>query len=96
MFVELDFNKMVGRAKIIFGWAIEDMISEQEHNLNSEFSYFRDLAKKKLPILQNLKIDNYARVLYKNKEIFLLHRYDGIKEVEDKLETLFPFLYEVE
>lgn len=96
MFVELDYDKIVSRAKTIFGWAIDDMIAEQEQNFNSEFSYLREQAKKKLPILQNLKIDNYARVFYKNKEIFSLHRYDGISEVEDKLETLFPFLYEVE
>ena len=48
MFVELDFEKIVSRAKIIFGWAIEDMIAEQEQNFNSEFSYLREQAKKKL------------------------------------------------
>lgn len=92
MYLELSYEEQVKRAKVIFGWAISDMIKEFTDYSTSEYNFEREKAKKVLPILLEIEVNDLGAVIYDDTVLFTLDYRKGVEDIEEKILTLIRFI----
>ena len=92
MYLELSFEEQVERAKVLFDWAIKDMIAECNDELKSPYTYQKNRAKKVLPFLEELEVNDLCEVIYNDKILFTIDYRKGIEDIEEKVLILIRFI----